>query len=97
MATKVKEIKDNALLNISINKSFYLMSKALSFYLFTKVDVEDKDQYLKDLMTKEYQDLDDLQRSIYTVILLLAEIERQATETNQFEEKEITEDTIKQD
>jgi hypothetical protein len=97
MAIKVKEIKDDALLNISVNKSFYLMSKALSFYLFTKVNVEDKDQYLKDLMTKEYQDLDDLQRSIYTVILLLAEIERQATETNQFEEKEITEDSIKQD
>ena len=79
------------------NKSFYLMSTAVSFYLFTTDEAEDKDQYLKDLMNKEYQELDDLQRSIYTVILLLAEIERQATETNQFEEKEITEDTIKQD
>ena len=73
------------------------MSKAVSFYLFTKVEAEDKDQYLKDLMNKEYQELDDLQRSIYTVILLLAEIERQATETNQFEKKEITEKDIKQD
>ena len=73
------------------------MTKALSFYLFTKVEVEDKDQFLKDLMNKEYQELDDLQRSIYTVILLLAEIERQASETNQFEEKEITEKDIKQD
>jgi hypothetical protein len=97
MATKVKEIKDDALLNISVNKSYYLMTKALSFYLFTKVDVEDKDSYLKDLMTKEYKDLDDLQRSIYTVILLLAEIERQASENNQFIEKEIDEEAIKQD
>ena len=97
MNAKIKEIKDDALINISVNKSFYLMSKAVSFYLFTKVEAEDKDQYLKDLMNKQYQELDDLQRSIYTVILLLAEIERQATETNQFEEKEITEDTIKQD
>ena len=97
MNAKIKEIKDDALMSISVNKSFYLMSKALSFYLFNRVDLEDKDQYLTDLLTKDYQDLDDLQRSIYTVILLLAEIERQATETNQFEEKEITEDTIKQD
>jgi hypothetical protein len=97
MATKVKEIKDDALLTISVNKSYYLMTKALSFYLFTKVDVEDKDSYLKDLMNKEYKDLDDLQRSLYTVILLLAEIERQASENNQFIEKEIDEETAKQD
>ena len=97
MSTKIKEIKDDALIDIKVNKSFYLMSKAVSFYLFNKVEVEDKDTYLKDLMTKEYKDLDDLQRSIYTVILLISEIERQASETNQFEEKEITEKDIKQD
>ena len=97
MSTKIKEIKDDALIDIKVNKSFYLMSKAISFYLFNKVEVEDKDTYLKDLMTKEYKDLDDLQRSIYTVILLISEIERQASETNQFEEKEITEKDIKQD
>ena len=97
MSTKIKEIKDDALIDIKVNKSFYLMSKAISFYLFNKVEVEDKDTYLKDLMTKEYKDLDDLQRSIYTIILLISEIERQASETNQFEEKEITEKDIKQD
>ncbi len=97
MTTKVKEIKDDALLNITVNKSYYLMTKAVSFYLFTKVDAEDKDAYLKDLMTKEYKDLDDLQRSIYTVILLLAEIEKQASTNNLFIEKEIDEETIKQD
>jgi hypothetical protein len=97
MNQKIKEIKDDALISISVNKAFYLMSKSLSFYLFNAVTVEDKDQYLKDLTTKTYKDLDDLQRSIYTVILLLAEIERQASETNQFEEKEITNDDIKPD
>lgn len=97
MTTKVKEIKDDALLNITVNKSYYLMTKAVSFYLFTKVDAEDKDAFLKDLLTKEYKDLDDLQRSIYTIILLLAEIEKQATANNLFIEKEISEETIKQD
>ena len=47
MNQKIKEIKDDALLNISVNKSFYLMTKALSFYLFTKVEVEIKISFLK--------------------------------------------------
>ena len=65
------------------------MVKALSFQLFMKINVEDKDQYLKELLTKEYKELDDNQRSLYTVILLLAEIESQATKQNLYEEKEI--------
>jgi hypothetical protein len=97
MSVKVKEIKDDALLNIQVNKSFYLMVKSLSFYLFTNVDVENKDEYLKELMTKEFKDLDQSQQNIYTVILLLAEIERQASLNDQFIEKEINEETIKQD
>ena len=91
MAIKVKEIKDDAIIQVTVNKSYYLMVKAVSFYLFTKVESEDKDTYLKDLMTKEYKDLDQLQQSIYTLILLLAEIEKQATENNLFIEKEISE------
>jgi hypothetical protein len=38
MNQKIKEIKDDALINISVNKAFYLMTKALSFYLFNQVD-----------------------------------------------------------
>ena len=91
MAIKVKEIKDDAIIQVTVNKSYYLMVKAVSFYLFTKVESEDKDAYLKDLMTKEYKDLDQLQQCIYTLILLLAEIEKQATENNLFIEKEISE------
>jgi hypothetical protein len=86
---KIKEIKDDAIIDIQVNKSYYLMVKALSFQLFMKINVEDKDQYLKELLTKEYKELDDNQRSLYTVILLLAEIESQATKQNLYEEKEI--------
>ena len=88
MAT-IKEIKDDAVINIQVNKTYYMMVKALSLQLFINVDVEDKDQYLKDLLSKEYKDLDDHQRSLYTVILLLAEIETQATKQDLYEEKEI--------
>jgi hypothetical protein len=86
---KIKEIKDDAIIDIQVNKSYYLMVKALSLQLFLNVNVEDKDQYLKELMTKEYKELDENQRSLYTVILLLAEIESQATRQNLYEEKEI--------
>ena len=88
MAT-IKEIKDAAVIKIEVNKTYYLMVKALSLQLFLNVNVEDKDQYLKDLLTKEYKDLDENQRSLYTVILLLAEIESQATKQDLYEEKEI--------
>ena len=85
----IKEIKDDAVIDIQVNKTYYMMVKALSLQLFLNVGVEDKDQYLKDLLNKEYKDLDDNQRSLYTIILLLAEIETQATKQDLFEEKEI--------
>ena len=88
MAT-IKEIKDDAVINIQVNKSYYLMVKALSLQLFANVTVEDKDAYLKDLLTKEYKDLDEHQRSLFTIILLLAEIETQATKQDLYEEKEV--------
>jgi hypothetical protein len=88
MAT-IKEIKDDAVINIQVNKSYYLMVKALSLQLFANVTVEDKDAYLKELLTKEYKDLDEHQRSLFTIILLLAEIETQASKQNLYEEKEI--------
>ena len=89
MAVKVKEMKDDALFDIKVNKSFYLMVKAASYHIITNISVEDKDVYVKEIMTKSYENLDDNQRTFYTMALLLAEIERQAVQTNQFQEKEI--------
>ena len=89
--TKIKEIKDDAIIKIEVNKAFYLMIKALSLYLFTSITNEDKDSYLKDLVSKEYKNLDELQKNIYTVILLLAEIEKQGTAQNMYIEKEVEE------
>jgi hypothetical protein len=91
--TKIKEIKDDAIIKIEVNKAFYLMIKSLSLYLFTSITNEDKDTYLKDLLSKEYKNLDDLQKNIYTVILLLAEIEKQGTAQNMYIEKEVEEVT----
>jgi hypothetical protein len=89
MAIKVKEMKDDAVVDVKVSKGYYHMVKALSFYLFTQINVENKDEYLKTALTKEYKDMDDLQRSFYTVALLLAEIEKQTISENKFNEKEI--------
>ena len=91
MALKVKEMKDDALVEIKVNKSYYQMAKALSFYLFNQIQAEDKAAYLKEMLSKEYTEMDDLQRSFYTLTLLLAEIEQQAKAKDLFEEKEVLE------
>jgi hypothetical protein len=89
MAIKIKEIKSDATISINVNKNFYMMAKALSFYLFQKIGDKQNDEYFKEIMSKSYADLDDLQRSFYTVALLLAEIEAQAKATDQYEEKDV--------
>lgn len=89
MAIKVKELSEDAVIDIKVNKPYYFMAKALSYYLFTQITVEDKDAYLKQIMTGKYEDMDDLQRSFFTVTLLLAEIERNATDKKLYVEKEV--------
>jgi len=90
MPVKVKEMKDDVILDIKVNKNFYMMSKSLSFYLFNQMhDKNPDDSYLKDTLSKKYEDLDDLQRSFYTIALLLAEIETQAKNNNGYIEKEV--------
>jgi hypothetical protein len=89
MALKVKEIKPDALISINVNKNFYMMTKALSYYLYHHILTDKSEEYMKNIMTKKYEDLDDAQRSFYTVALLLAEIEHQAKTGNHIEEKEV--------
>jgi len=92
MAIKVKELKEDSKINITVNKSFYLMVKASSFTILNSLNVKEKgDSYFKELITKNYQDLNDNERIFYTLVLLLAEIEKQATENKLYVEKEILE------
>jgi len=92
MAINVKELKDDALVEIKVNKSYYLMTKALSYFLFqTVTDDAKREESLKKIMTGKYEDMNDFERSFYTVTLLLAEIERTAKENNLYVEKEILE------
>ena len=88
---KVKEMKDDALIDVKVNKSFYLMSKNVSLYLFKQFPEEEKkrEESLKKIIDGKYEDLNELERSFYTLTLLLAEMEEQAKKNDLYEEKEI--------
>jgi hypothetical protein len=88
---KVKELKDDAQVEIKVNKSFYYMLKNTLFNLFVNIKgskPEDKEEYIKEIMSKPYSELSDEQKSFFTVTLAILEIERVADEKNLFEEKE---------
>jgi len=88
---KVKEIKDDALISVQVNKSFYFMVKNTLFYLFKESNTTEdkKEEVLKGLMDKEYNSMTHWEQSFYTLTLLLAEIERQAVENDQFTDIEV--------
>jgi len=89
MPKTVQQIKDDALLDIKVNKSYYLMVKNLSLYLFTTISEEERATKIANLKEKKYEEMDDLEKSFYTVALLISEIEKQAKETDNLEDKEI--------
>jgi hypothetical protein len=90
MAVKIKEMKDDALFKIEVNKNFYLMAKEVAYYLFMSQENKDLlEDALKNMTTKEYADLTMYERSFYTITLLISEIERVAKRDSLYEEKEI--------
>jgi hypothetical protein len=77
MPVKVSELKDDAIVDIQVNKNYYLMTKASLAYLFKlNMDKKEEAENLEEIKSKEYNDMSDFQRSFYTLSLLLAEIER---------------------
>lgn len=99
-SVKIKELSDDAILDIKVNKSFYMMVKASLFVIFKELQDENSDKtvnILKAIMDQKYTDLNDKQRVFYTLTLIVAEIERQAQLNNLTTEKEISEETIKKD
>jgi len=97
---KVKELKDDAILDIKVNKTFYLMTKAaLLLALKESYDSSagDTETFIKNTVSKKYEEMNDKERSFYTLTLLVGEIEKQAIENNAFIEKEIDPEQIKQD
>jgi hypothetical protein len=97
MSVKLKELKDDALIDVQVNKSYYFMVKLELFNAVERIISENPEEAkdLENIITKKYDELSVLQRTIYTLSLLVAEIERVATEKDLFVEvdpKDITED-----
>jgi len=92
MAIKVKELKDDAIVSIQVNKNYYLMMKSVLFYLFIqREDTAEKEAAINKVMTGKFEDMDEWERAFHTVTLFLAEVEKQATNNNLYDEKEILE------
>ncbi len=87
MAIKVKELKDDVLIDVKVNKSFYMMLKGTIYYLFNQIeDAQKREEALKNVMNNKYEDMTAYERSFYTLTLIIAEIERVAAEQNMYKE-----------
>ena len=97
-SVKTKELKDDAILDIKVNKTFYLMTKAALFNTFSGLhDPKMKaDEFVKSIISKEYKDMSNEERTFYTLTLLVGEIEKKASETESFIEKEMSEEALRE-
>ena len=96
----VKQIKDDAIIDIKVNKSYYLMVKASLLTILTELNSEGSktaSEFMKNLISKKYEELDPKERVFFTLTLLIGEIEKQALENDAFEEKELDVEKIKAD
>ena len=90
MPVKVMEIKEDALVEIQVNRNYYAMCKASLAYLFKEnMDKGKEAENLEEIKDKTYQEMSDFQRIFYTLSLLVAEIERSAKVQEKVEEKEV--------
>ncbi|MHA2040122.1 MAG: hypothetical protein ACW98X_27275 [Promethearchaeota archaeon] len=93
MAVKVKEIKDDAIINVKVNKAYYLMLKGALYFLFEQNNMssEQREASLKNIMEKDYPSLNDFEKTFQTITRMLGEIEKEAAANDLFVEKEIAE------
>jgi hypothetical protein len=90
MGVKVKEIEDNAIIEIKVNKNFYLMIKGAMFYLFKQEpDNKKKELMVQKVLDQDMKDFTELEVAFKTLTLLVAEIERVAVAENKMIEKEM--------
>jgi hypothetical protein len=94
MAIKVKELKDDALVSVQVNKAYYFMMKNILFYLFNQIQTqvpEETEKSMETIKAADYSKMSQVEQAFYTVTLMISEIERLSVEQNLFDEKEILE------
>ncbi len=96
---KARQLKDDAILNIKVNKTFYLMSKSSVFSVFSKL-YSDKtievEEFVKSITSKKFEEMNETERNFYVLTLLVSEIEKQAQENDAFIETEYSEKELKE-
>ena len=92
MAVKVKELNDDAIIDVQVNKNYYVLMKSALFHLFEQIeDIQEKEKSLEKIASGKIEDMNSWERSFHTISLFLAEVERQALEKKLYVEKEILE------
>ena len=93
-STKVKELKDDAMMSIVVNKTFYMMIKSALITIFKELNTTSKDS-IKNISSKSYLDLNEKEKIFYSLTLLIGEMEKQALDNDMFIEKNIDTATLK--
>jgi len=91
MPAKVREIKDDAIIEIKLNKNFYTMLKGVMLYILKLEPEEAKIKELVDKIINRSTDdkpHTDQEAAFKTMFLLLAEIENQAVKNDLFDTTE---------
>lgn len=89
MALKVKELKEDALIEITVNKNFYMMVKNSLYYLVQQMSKDEVDNFVEIIKNTEYSKLSEPAKAFYTMSLIIAEIEKVAKEKNLYDEKTV--------
>ena len=80
MPVNVKSMKSDATINIKVNTNFYLMIKETTLYVFqTEKDSKIITDSLKNIKEKQYNELSPYEKAVYTLSILISEMERVAT------------------
>lgn len=92
MAIKVKELKDDVILDVKVNKTYYVMLKKTLFFLFNQISEDEKSEdVIKNIMGLDYTKMSEFERSFYTISLMISEIEKLTAQEGNFIEKEVLE------
>ena len=94
---KVQEIKDGAIIDIKVNKTFYMMCKASLYTLFKEnYDIKNgnPETFIKNIVSQPYDKLNEKQRLFHTFTLLIGEIETQAKAQGLLLDKDNLEDAV---
>ena len=80
MPVNVKSMKSDATFNIKVNTNFYLMIKETTLYVFqSEKDSKIITESLKNIKEKQYNELSPYEKAVYTLSILISEMERVAT------------------